>query len=350
MNRAFLFVAVWLMVSCNTQTKSNQKTMTQEEQQIKEIYFAGGCFWGTQHFFAQVQGVVSTQVGYANGNTQNPTYQDVPFKNTGFAEAVKVQYDPQKVSLAFLIDLYFKTIDPTSLNKQGGDVGTQYRTGIYYVEASDKSIITQKLRELQEQYKEPIVVENQELKNYYKAEEYHQEYLVKNPSGYCHISPKLFELARQAKYTPKYQKPTDTDLKQKLTTLQYEVTQNSATERPFSNEYWDEKREGIYVDITTGEPLFTSLDKFDSGCGWPSFSKPIDKNLIVERLDESHGMIRTEVRSKTGDSHLGHLFTDGLPQLGGMRYCINSASLKFVPKEQMQEQGYGEYLSLFKKE
>lgn len=319
----------------------------------KEIFFAGGCFWGTEHFFKQVRGVVTTEVGYANGLIKNPTYKMVVAGGTNFAETVKVVYDPEVVSLDLLIELFFKTIDPTSLNKQGNDVGTQYRTGIYYTDASDLPTIEKHVAELAKAYSKPIVMEVESLKNFYDAEDYHQDYLDVNPGGYCHIGKALFDIARNANpekksATAKYTKPDDKILKEKLTTLQYEVTQNSATERPFSNEYNGEFREGIYVDITTGEPLFVSTDKFESGCGWPSFSKPIEASLIEEVKDKSHGMIRTEVRSKTGDAHLGHVFDDGPDELGGLRYCINSASLRFIPKAEMEKEGYGEYISLVK--
>ncbi|MDO4880652.1 MAG: peptide-methionine (R)-S-oxide reductase MsrB [Capnocytophaga sp.] len=314
----------------------------------KEIYFAGGCFWGTEHFFKQIRGVLSTEVGYANGNIKNPTYLKVKKGDTQFTETVKVIYNPKEISLLQLIDLFFKTIDPTSLNKQGNDIGTQYRTGIYYIDNQDNEIINEYLTKIAKNYKKAIVVENLPLKNFYTAENYHQDYLEKNPNGYCHISPALFDLAKKANQKPsKYQKKKDSVLKKELTTLQYEVTQKNATERAFNNEYWNEKREGIYVDITTGEPLFSSLDKYDSHCGWPSFTKPLEKDIIAEKLDLSHGMIRTEVRSKLGNAHLGHLFDDGPKDKGGLRYCINSASLRFIPKEHLEKEGYGEYLYLF---
>lgn len=315
-----------------------------------EIYFAGGCFWGTEHFLKQIKGVESTQVGYANSKVANPSYEQVCSGKTNAAETVKVVYHPEEVDLRLLIDLYFQTIDPTSLNRQGNDRGTQYRTGIYYTNIDDVAVIHQAIRELETKYNNPIVVEVKPLENFYPAELYHQDYLEKNPTGYCHINPALFEMARKAN-APKnksYQKPDDATLREKLSAEQYAVTQKSATEPAFRNEYWDEHRPGIYVDITTGEPLFVSTDKFDSGCGWPSFSKPIKKELIEEKKDTSHGMLRTEVRSKTGDAHLGHVFTDGPKDKGGLRYCINSASLRFVPKEKMEEEGYGEYLSLIK--
>ncbi len=344
----------FLLANCGT--KSENKTTKKEDKIMSNskdntIYFAGGCFWGTEHFFQQVRGVDATEVGYANGKIKNPTYEEVTTGETGFAETVKVNFDPEIVDLGLLIDLYFKTIDPTSLNKQGNDRGTQYRTGIFYVNEAQKKLIEQKIAELAKNYKEKIVIEVEPIKNFYAAESYHQDYLNKNPGGYCHIDLSLFELARKAnpekpKTSNKYKKADKETLKNELTSLQYDVTQNGATERPFSNEYNDEFREGIYVDITTGEPLFISTDKFESGCGWPSFSKPISNKLINETSDNSFGMSRTEVRSKTGDAHLGHVFNDGPKEKGGLRYCINSASLKFIPKEDMKKKGYGDYLKL----
>jgi len=312
------------------------------------IYFAGGCFWGTEHFFKQIRGVVATEVGYANGNLENPSYRDVTTGTTGFAETVKVTYDPDIVDLDLLIDLYFKTIDPTSLNKQGNDVGTQYRTGIYYSNPADAALVVAKVKALGQQYHKSIAIETTPLKNFYDAETYHQDYLDKNPGGYCHIGPDLFELAKKAnqQINQKFKKANQATLKKELTPLQYNVTQNNATERAFDNAYWNEFRSGIYVDITTGEPLFVSTDKFESGCGWPSFSKPINQELIEEKSDASLGMKRTEVRSKTGDAHLGHVFNDGPQEKGGLRYCINSASLRFVPETEMRAQGYEKYLKL----
>ncbi|GIM52397.1 peptide-methionine (R)-S-oxide reductase [Capnocytophaga cynodegmi] len=358
------FMAVLpLMILLTSQCKTSKDSMKvqqsmkietmNDKKNMKEIYFAGGCFWGTEHFFKQIRGVVATQVGYANGNTQKPSYEEVYTDKTGFTETVKVIYDPKQVDLQLLLDLFYETIDPTSLNKQGNDIGTRYRTGIYTIDNSDREMITKSLNELASKYNQPIVVENLPLKNFYDAEEYHQNYLDKNPGGYCHINPKLFQMAKEAnpmeKSSPmQYEKPNDEVLKEKLTEIQYNVTQKNATERPFHNEYWNEFREGIYVDITTGEPLFISTDKFDAGCGWPSFSKPIDKKLIAEKMDKSHGMTRIEVRSKTGDAHLGHVFTDGPSDKGGLRYCINSASLRFIPKDEMKKEGYGDYLDLLK--
>lgn len=346
----FVFILLTSCLAC-ANNRAGQTEKKEDMKSTKEIYLAGGCFWGTEHFLKLIDGVEATQVGYANGNIANPTYKQVCTGTTDFAETVKVQYDPVKVDLPFLIDLYFKTIDPTSVNKQGNDRGTQYRTGIYYTDPADLSVIQETVHRLAATYTRPLAVEMKPLENFYPAEEYHQDYLDKNPGGYCHINPALFELAKKANAQAEqpqtnYKKPDDATLRSKLTPEQYAVTQKNATEPAFHNEYWDEKRDGIYVDITTGEPLFISTDKFDSGCGWPSFTKPIEKEVIKEKMDTSHGMIRTEVRSKTGDAHLGHVFTDGPKEKGGLRYCINSASLRFIPKEKMKEEGYGEYLKL----
>lgn len=311
----------------------------------KEIYLAGGCFWGTEQYLQNVNGVLETETGYANGTTENPTYQQVCHENTGHAEAVRVSYDDQIITLPFLLTLYYDVINPTSVNRQGGDRGTQYRTGIYYTDAQDESVIRASIAGLQMQYDKPIAIQVLPLQNYSRAEEYHQKYLDKNPSGYCHIGREKFEEAKQA------MDPTapggilkKEDLKERLTPLQFEVTQNGATEPPFKNAYYDHFQRGIYVDVTTGEPLFASTDKFDSGCGWPAFSKPIETALVEEHTDQSHRMLRTEVKSSTGGAHLGHVFPDGPSELGGLRYCINSAALRFIPLEEMADQGYEAYL------
>lgn len=309
---------------------------------IKEIYLAGGCFWGTEKYFSEIIGVIETDVGYANGNKENPTYDDVCYRNTGHAETVRVAYDKRIVSLNFILSMFYEVIDPTSFNKQGADKGTQYRTGIYFKNPEDKYIIEKSIDELSGKHTKPIAIEVLPLNNYYLAESYHQKYLDKNPNGYCHIGPDKFKKAKLTsdKLDMNHTNSKD-DLKSRLTELQYNVTQNNATEPPFKNEYYDNFRAGIYVDVTTGEPLFVSTDKFESGCGWPSFSKPISKNLISEISDNTHGMKRVEVRSKTGDAHLGHVFNDGPKENGGLRYCINSASLLFIAKEEMEKEGYG---------
>ena len=315
----------------------------------KEIYLAGGCFWGTEKYFENIAGVLETEVGYANGKTEKPTYAQVCHHNTGHAETVKVIYDDRSIRLPFILKLYFDVINPVSLNRQGGDTGTQYRTGIYFTDPRDQAVIDDAIAQLQKQYREKIAIEVKPLRNYYRAEDEHQKYLDKNPHGYCHIGPDKFEQARNAvDLSHQYSKKTNAQLKEALTDLQYDVTQHNATEPPFDNAYFDEFKAGIYVDITTGQPLFVSTDKFESGCGWPSFARPIEAAMLVEVTDKSLQMARTEVRSKIGDAHLGHVFDDGPKEKGGLRYCINSAALKFIPKEEMAAAGYGEYLTLVK--
>lgn len=312
---------------------------------MKTIYLAGGCFWGAEKYLDMIKGVVHTEVGYANGATQNPTYRQVCSEGTGHAEAVKVDYDEAALSLEFLLEIFYDAIDPTSVDRQGNDAGRQYRTGIWYVDEADRPIIENSLKKLEARLQKPLAIEYGPLENYWPAEEYHQKYLDKNPGGYCHIGPAKFAKAAAAVVNPAaYQKPGDGQLRRELSDEQYNVTQNSATEPPFKNEYWDSHQKGIYVDITTGEPLFASADKFDSGCGWPSFTKPIDPAVVAEQEDHSLFMRRTEVRSRVGDAHLGHVFPDGPKDKGGLRYCINSAALRFIPKEQMEQEGYGHLL------
>ena len=306
---------------------------------INRIYLAGGCFWGVEGYFKRIEGVVDTECGYANGNTKNPSYEEVCRKNTGHAEAVRIDFDDNIISLEGLLIYYFRIIDPISVNKQGNDVGTQYRTGIYYTDEGQLPIINAALKREQEKYIDKIAVEVLEIENFYDAEEYHQNYLDKNPNGYCHIN---LEWANEPIVrSENYKRENDESLKNRLTDLQYDVTMNAATEAPFRNEYWDSFERGIYVDITSGEPLFFSTDKFESGCGWPSFSKPIQKDLVKYKEDLSLGRRRIEVRSNSADAHLGHVFNDGPAELGGLRYCINSAALKFIPLEKMEEEGYG---------
>mgnify|MGYP000953345218 CR=1 FL=1 len=303
-----------------------------------EIWMAGGCFWGTQAYFSRVPGVMDTDVGYSNGRTQAPAYDDL--KRTGHAETVHIVYDPQQVTLWALCGHLFRIIDPTSVNRQGGDIGTQYRTGIYYRNPRDGEVARRYIRAHQPDYDRPIAVEVQPLAGYWPAEKYHQEYLAKNPGGYCHVN-----LARLQEAPPP-QRPTPEELRRLLSDEQYRVTRQNGTEPPFANAYWNNRGRGIYVDVVTGEPLFVSSDQFDSGCGWPSFTRPVDSAAVTERDDDSHGMRRTEVRGAESDSHLGHVFPDGPADRGGLRYCINSAALRFIPLEEMEKSGYGRYIGL----
>ena len=330
----------------------------------KEIYLAGGCFWGTELYTSLVYGVVSAESGYANGATSHPSYREV-CSGSGHAETVHIVYDPAKVSLDQLLLAFYDSIDPTAKDRQGNDIGRQYRSGIYYVpnadgaESADAAVIRASLEALQQRIGKPVAIEMGPIVNFYRAEDDHQEYLVKNPNGYCHISPALIAQMREkraaaereaeAKPLRTFEKPSDEELKARLTGMQYAVTQQKATEPAFRNEYDHEFREGIYCDITTGEPLFISTDKYDSGCGWPAFSRPIDSALIAEHEDRSYGMVRTEVTAAGSGAHLGHVFDDGPAATGGLRYCINSASLRFIPKEEMEAEGYGDYLYLLEK-
>ena len=307
---------------------------------MAEIYLAGGCFWGLEEYFSRISGVEKTTVGYANGQVEATNYQLI--KETDHAETVQVIYDPNKISLRAILLYYFRVIDPLSMNKQGNDRGRQYRTGVYYLDDADREVIAQVFAEEEEQLGHKIAVELEPLRHYILAEDYHQDYLKKNPGGYCHID--VMDADQPLIDPATYPKPSQDELKTRLTEEQYQVTQESATERPFHNAYDQTFEEGIYVDITTGEPLFFANDKFASGCGWPSFSRPIAKDVVHYYQDLSHGMERIEVRSRSGNAHLGHVFTDGPREQGGLRYCINSASLRFIPKEEMEVEGYGDLL------
>jgi len=320
-----------------------------EGRELRDIWLAGGCFWGVEAYMSRVYGVADVKVGYANGKTENPSYEDVTYRNTGHAETAHVRYDPGRVDLKTLLRHFFKIIDPTSRNRQGNDVGSQYRTGIYYRDEGDLPVINQVVAEEQAKRERPMVTEVLPLTNFSLAEEYHQDYLEKNPGGYCHVDLSSLENEDTAWVDPSlYPRPDDQAIRQRLNPAQYAVTQMNATEPAFSNEYWDNDKPGIYVDVVTGEPLFSSRDKFESGCGWPSFTKPISREVLAEHEDTSHGMVRTEVRSRSGDSHLGHVFDDGPTNKGGLRYCINSASLRFIPLEDMEREGYGRFIPLVK--
>lgn len=304
---------------------------------MREIYLAGGCFWGTQAYFKEIAGVLATSVGYANGTSTQAAYETIA--QTNHAETVQIQYDPAIVGLSFLLSMYYKIIEPTSINKQGNDIGAQYRTGIYYTDAQDLPVIKASISALQQELSGKVAIEVAPLAHFVPAEAYHQDYLQHHPNGYCHIGSAAFSAAKAALPVPA--------LRQTLTELQYQVTQHAATEPPFQNKYWDFEEEGIYLDIVTGEPLFSSTDKFPCHAGWAAFAKPLAAHLLTEHQDNSYGMQRVEVKSTHGNSHLGHVFEDGPAERGGLRYCINSASLKFVPKEDLEKLGFAQYLSIF---
>ncbi len=341
-----------------------ESTVPIDMDNLHEIYFAGGCFWGVEEYFSRVPGVADAVSGYANSSIENPRYEVVCLGVTGAAETVRIAYDPSVVSLRTLAQQLFKIINPVSINKQGNDIGSQYRTGMYYTDEEDAVVLQEVIDEVQQGYDTKIATELLPLENFFEAEENHQDYLQKYPGGYCHISFDSLDDIKLEGAQPSsdaasapgalggtdgqgaYAKPSDEDLRASLTALQYEVTQHAATEQPFTGEYdnfWDK---GIYVDVATGQPLFASTDKYNSGCGWPAFTKPIDQDAVVEVVDDSLWMTRTEVRSSAGDSHLGHVFEDGPIASGGLRYCINSASLRFVPYDKMDEEGYGDLKKL----
>lgn len=306
------------------------------------IYLAGGCFWGVEGYFQRIDGVLDTEVGYANGSTTHTSYRHVA--TTGHAETLKLTYNPATVSLAEILLHYFRIINPLSLNQQGNDRGTQYRTGIYWQGTDDDATARAVRRFLtlqQAHYRHPIQVEAEPLRHFIPAEDYHQDYLWKNSGGYCHIN---LATAEEPLDTTAYPAPSQAEIRDTLTHQQFHVTQQKGTEWPFSSEYDKLDEPGIYVDIVTGQPLFSSDDKYDAGCGWPSFTRPIMGSALHYDEDVSHGMHRVEVTSSHGHSHLGHVFPDGPRSQGGQRYCINGASLRFIPLSRMEKEGYGRYL------